>query len=127
MALQIHVEQLPRGMVVLRLAGRLDVDSYQDCEGALMPLLTTDTRRLVLDLSGLEYISSMGLRVVLKAHKVMEGMGGAVALVNLQPPVKKVFEIAALLPEEGVFASIAEADRYLDAIQRKVREGTIPS
>ncbi len=65
------------------------------------------------------YISSMGLNVMLKAKKYVEKNGGIFIITNLQPQVKKVFEIVAALPSLKVFASMEEADNYLAEIQRK--------
>jgi hypothetical protein len=46
-----------------------------------------------------------------------------VALTNLQPQIRKVFEIIQALPSLNIFESVEELDRYLAAMQRKVREG----
>ena len=43
--------------------------------------------------------------------------------VNLQPQVKKIFEIINALPSMDVFASVAELDAYLDAMQRPQGNG----
>jgi ABC-type proline/glycine betaine transport system permease subunit len=42
---------------------------------------------------------------------------------TLQPQIRKVFEIIQALPSLNIFESVAELDRYLAAMQRKVREG----
>ena len=73
----------------------------------------------MLDMAGLKYISSMGLRSILHTRKAIENAKGSVLMLNLQPQIAKVFEIANALPNVPVFTSTAEADRYLDAIQRK--------
>jgi hypothetical protein len=41
--------------------------------------------------------------------------------MNLQPQIKKVFDILNALPTMQVFASIEEMDRYLDAMQKSTR------
>jgi anti-anti-sigma factor len=76
-----------------------------------------------LNMSGVSYISSRGLGVIISTIKRVRAKGGKFAMTELQGPVRKVFEIAAALPEESVFASQEEADRYFDAIQRKVGGG----
>ena len=72
-------------------------------------------------LDGLEYISSAGIRCVIRARKVIEGRGGRVALVNAQAAVLKVFQIVKALPADQVFASQAELDASLDAVERRAR------
>jgi anti-anti-sigma regulatory factor len=61
----------------------------------------------------------MGLRVMLKTKKTMELNGGQVIITQPQPQIAKVFEIARALPNTAVFASIKEADAYLDAMQKQ--------
>ena len=65
--LEITVENQPDGRVRVSLNGRLDSQTYAQCEQRLQPLLTAATRVLVFDLARLDYISSMGLRVLLEA------------------------------------------------------------
>ena len=68
------------------------------------------------------YLSSAGIRCFIRARKAVEPGGGTVAIVNPQPPVRKVLDIVKAIPG-GIFASVAELDEYLDAMQQKVRDG----
>ena len=63
----------------------------------------------------------MGIRVLVKTKKAMKQSGGKIMFINLQPQIKKVFEILNALPSLKVFASIQELDSYLDAMQTKSR------
>jgi anti-anti-sigma factor len=112
------------GTPTVALSGRLDTDTAPELEEALRELLARpDTRRLVFDLSKLDYLSSAGIRCFIRARKAIEPHGGKVVIVNPQPAVRKVLEIVKAIPPGGIFASVAELDAYLDAIQRQVREG----
>jgi anti-sigma B factor antagonist len=71
------------------------------------------------------FVSSAGISVVLGAEKAMRPRGGRVLLVELIPPVKKVFDIVRALPAQQVFGTVAEMDQYLASMQRKVAEGEI--
>ena len=77
----------------------------------------------MLDLADLEYISSAGVRSIFKARKALAGHGGKVLVVNPQPQIQKVFDVVKAVPLEEIFTSVAEADAYLDAMQRKVMRG----
>ena len=108
----------------LVLTGRLDTNTAPELDQALNRVLTnTRLARLVFDLSQLEYLSSAGIRCFVRARKAIEPGGGQVAIVNPQPPVRKVLEIVKAIPEGGIFGTVEELDAYLDAMQRKVREG----
>ena len=71
------------------LTGRLDTTTAPELESALKTLLPAiDT--LTFDLEKLEYISSAGLRVILKAQKAME-QKGSMKLIHVPEPVMEVF------------------------------------
>ena len=86
-------------------------------------MLGSAIHSLVLDLAGLEYISSAGVRSIFKARKALAARGGKVVVVNPQPQIQKVFDVVKAVPLNDIFGSTAEADAYLDAMQRKVLQG----
>jgi anti-anti-sigma factor len=105
------------------LRGRLDSLTAPQLDAELAPLLDAPSvTSLVFRLDGLEYISSAGIRSIMRARKAVEGRGGRVAILNPQPAVLKVFEIVKALPNDQVFASQAELDAYLDRMQRRTRD-----
>lgn len=123
--MSLHITVLPPGQGSQRVAvgGRLDTHTYEDLDEALAPLLIRQLHSLVLDLSELEYISSAGIRSIFKARKALAGHGGKVLVVNPQPQIQKVFDVVKAVPLNDIFGSTAEADAYLDAMQRKVLQG----
>lgn len=120
--LEITVHTQPEGRVRVSLNGRLDTQTYVLCEQRLEPLLTPATRVLLFDMAGLDYLSSMGLRVLLKTTKTLAAHGGKCMLTRLQPSIRAVIDIANALPAQNIFASVEEADHYLDVIQKRARE-----
>ena len=121
MSLKITVDKSPTPTV--KLVGRLDTDTAPQLDGELNKLLgRKDIKRLVFDLSGLDYLSSAGIRCFVRARKAVEPGGGTVAILNPQPGVRKVLDIVKAIPAKGIFASVAELDEYLDAIQQQVRD-----
>lgn len=123
--MSLEITLLPPGQGSQRVivAGRLDTHTYEDLDEALAPLMTTQLHSLVLDLSQLEYISSAGIRSIFKARKTLAAHGGKVLVVNPQPQIQKVFDVVKAVPLNDIFGSTAEADAYLDAMQRKVLQG----
>ena len=111
-------EKMP-GYHEIALAGRLDTETHSQLEKVAQDLLAKQPKGIRLDMAKLSYISSMGLRVVLKIAKDIKARKGVFALLNLQPQIKKIFDIAATLPSESIFASVAEADAYFDEMQRR--------
>lgn len=117
LAVQVH-EKRP-GFFEVALAGRLDTVTHALFEERIAFVRTRLVRSLHLDLGRLSYISSVGLRAVLTASRAVKDCGGVFSMSGLQPQIAKVFEIANVLPKEEIFGSVAEADHYLDMIQRK--------
>lgn len=108
---------------VVKLTGRLDSATSPGADQALAGVLTARVNILIFDLSGLDFISSAGLRVILGARKTVVGNGGKCILALPQPQIEKVLEIVKALPGMKLFRSEAEMDNYLAAIQKKVKEG----
>ena len=108
------------GFVTIRPAGSLDSNTYTDLQDHVAAITKNKPGVLVLDLKDLSYISSAGVRVVIAAQKTMKAARGGFAIVNLQPQIRKVFEIIMALPSPNVFESVADLDRYLTGIQKKV-------
>lgn len=123
MSLDVHIQPPSNGSQRVAIGGRLDTHSYQQLDQQLAPLLASSVNSLVLDLANLEYISSAGVRSIFKARKALAGRGGRVVVVNPQPQIQKVFDVVKAVPMNEIFSSVAEADAYLDAMQKKVLSG----
>ena len=123
MSFSVHQDPVRGGGLRLALAGRLDSTTAPEFDAAVTGVLSAPPSILVLDLAELDYISSAGLRVVFKLQKAVKSAQGEVLMVNLKPPVKKVFEIIDALPSLSVFSSVQELDDYLDHMQAKARGG----
>jgi len=123
MSLTIVLEN--SGFPTVLLSGRLDTHTAPELDKALNNLFATSGQisRLVFDLRELAYLSSAGIRCFVRARKTVEPGGGKVALVNPQPPVRKVLDIVKAMPPGGIFSSTAELDAYLDDMQKKVQSG----
>lgn len=98
------------GRAVAVLDGRLDTATAAMTEAKLTEMLKRGG--LIADLSGVRYVSSAGLRVLLKAAKQAKEGQVPFAVVGLQPPVREVFEISGfdkIIPAFGTRAEAAAA------------------
>lgn len=77
--------------VTITLAGRLDTATAPELEAELDGCIN-DAKDLVFDFAGLDYISSAGLRVILKAQKTMNKQG-SMKLINVNESIMEVFDI----------------------------------
>ena len=97
--------------LVATAAGRIDFAGAQVLEGALAPALAPDgpLRGIVIDLAGVDYISSVGLRVLMVAAKAMRARKAAIAVASLQPVVAEIFEISRFHHVVDVRGSVRDA------------------
>lgn len=124
MSLQIVIDPPNGRQQRVALCGRVDTHTHLELDQRLAPLLgNAGLDNLVLDLGGVDYISSAGVRSVFRARKALAARGGKVLVLNPQPQVKKVFDIVKAVPLGDVFRSTAELDAYLDKMQKKVLAG----
>jgi len=120
MKLDIQITEVGSGGRRISLRGRLDTETAPTLDQRLDPLIASPAVTAALfDLAGLEYIGSAGIRVLIKARKTLEARGGGMAVANLQPMVRQVFEIVKALPSTDLFATDAELDAYLDKMLRR--------
>lgn len=77
--------------ITLKVNGRLDTTTAPALETAISEVIG-NCDHLILDFDGLEYISSAGLRVILKAQKAMTAKGG-MKLLHVNETIMEIFEI----------------------------------
>ena len=123
MSLTIQTESPNERVTKIALSGRLDSNTTPQLDDILTGVFASEAISVVYDLADLEYISSAGLRAIFRTKKELEKKNGGIAVVNLQPTVKKVFDIVKALPIQSVFTSWDEVDVYLDQMQKKVADG----
>ena len=83
-------------LVTLEITGRLDTTTAPNLESVINEL-PEDTKELIFDMSGLEYISSAGIRVLLGAYKKMNTNHGIMRIEKANDMVREVFEMTGLL------------------------------
>ena len=84
--------------LVIAPEGRVDSVSSSELERLVVSRIDAGEKRLVLDLSAVEYISSAGLRVLLMAAKRLKEPPAGLVLCGMGPSVRTVLELAGFLP-----------------------------
>ena len=100
---------------LFKLKGRLDSNTSMGFEQKLFQSIDSGARRLIIDFEGLDYISSAGLRVILKATKNLKTAEGKLVLCAMQDYVKEVFEISGFDSFLPIEASLEAAVHRLTA------------
>jgi anti-anti-sigma factor len=90
-------ERIDNDLVSVALAGRLDSMTAPEVEQRLLARATAASVNLVLDLSGLDYISSAGLRVILMVAKRTKAAQGQFVLCGMKEQIRTIFEVSGFL------------------------------
>jgi len=109
----MEITEERRGDVkIIKFFGRLDAVASPDAEKRLMAAAAQDGVRIALDLSGLSYISSLGMRVLLSLAKQVQTGGGKMALAAINDTVQEIFKLAGFTELFTVFQTTGEAAAY---------------
>ena len=81
---------------IYRLIGRLDSNTSQGFEQKLFQAISEGAKNMVVDFKDIDYISSAGLRVVLKAFKALQREDGRVILCSMQEYVREIFKMIGI-------------------------------
>lgn len=84
------------GRVTVTLAGGMYVEEAGDLRAKLLELLEEGNKNFLIDMTGLDYLDSTGLGVLVTIHKRALQNNGTVTLKGLQGRVKELFELTRL-------------------------------
>lgn len=98
-----------KNAAVVSVSGRIDAITAPDFEKSLDGLIAAGEKRILINLSGLGYISSAGLRSILSSAKKLKALSGEIVFTGLQGPVEEVFQISGFKSIFKIFSSEAEA------------------
>jgi anti-sigma B factor antagonist len=93
--LDLKVQQ-DGGRATIAVTGEIDLTSAPQLDDQVMSLIDGGASTIVIDLSGVSFMDSTGLRVLLKASKLLVGAGGALELKDPSEPVQRLLEVSGL-------------------------------
>lgn len=102
--------------LILAPQGRIDhahADAFQKALEPHLQACTADGQAVLLDFAGIDYISSVGLRVLMLAARQVKAQNGRIAIAQLTPVVREVFEISRFNLVFQVFDDLDTALRNL--------------
>jgi anti-anti-sigma factor len=115
-------------VLVMRVEGRVDHLTAKSFEDLLLPRLngcTGEIKKALLDLSGVHYMSSAGLRVLMLASRQCQKQQGEIVLAALPPFLQDIFRITHFDALFKVFATVPAALTYLSPTAVSADSGTV--
>jgi len=122
MPLKVKSTERDAGVFTVSPIGSIDAHTHSVLEEKVDEILAQKPDVIIFDMEFADYISSSGIRVLLKTKKALKETDGRMVFMNLQPQIQKVFDILKAIPSLKVFASIEELDKYLDVMQKSARK-----
>ena len=94
---------------VMKIKGRVDSDTAPEFDSALSELLNDSRNKIVLDLQGVDFLSSAGLRAMVKALKAAQRSGGDVRLASVSQPIEVILRTVGMMQMFKMFSTSEEA------------------
>jgi anti-anti-sigma factor len=92
----MHVTAVDHRITRVALTGRLDTPGVGEVETRFTATLVPAGKHAIVDLSGVDFVSSLGIRMLVSAARAMRQRQAKLALYNVRPLVRDVFDIVAL-------------------------------
>lgn len=97
------------GVTVVDVEGKMTTTTSPEADAYLKELLSEGVSQIVLNLEGMDFIASTGLRVILATGKKLLASGGKLVICSLNPTVSEVFRLSGFSRMFAVFDTEEEA------------------
>lgn len=111
--MQIQVEELNNGISLIKLDGTLDIMGANEIEIKFSGYCSGDNARVIVDMAGVNYLASIGIRLLMLNAKAMASRNGKMVLLNPIPDVLSVLEITGIPAIIPIYSKIESAETIL--------------
>ena len=94
---------------VMKVRGRVDSDTALELDSALTKVLGGSQKRLILNLQDVDYMSSAGLRAMVKAYQAAQKSGGDVRLAAVSEPIEVILRTVGMMQMLKMYPTEQEA------------------
>jgi anti-anti-sigma factor len=112
--MKIDVVELEGGITKLVLSGRMDIQGATAADMTFSVAAGT-RKKVIVDLSEVTFMASLGLRTLMMSAKSMANKGGKIVLLNPQPNVEKVLETTGVSTVIPIVRDMQSASALLSA------------
>ena len=116
--MELRTEEMPDGIRVVILAGRMDIPGTQQVDESFRAIAASQKGLVVVDLADVSFMATIGMRTLVSSAKSLMTRGGAMALAKPQAGVRSALIAAGIQAVIPIYDDVAAASRALQATQR---------
>jgi anti-anti-sigma factor len=113
--MELHYTELDNDIRLIKLNGKLDNFSVNEIDIKFAGHCAGEKVRMIVDLSGVEFLASIGIRLLTSNAKSLSTRGGKLVLLSPIPDVYNVLEMTGIIPVIPVFSDLETASAALKA------------
>ena len=113
--MNIQYNEMDNGIHLIRLSGRLDIIGTGEIETKFAAFCSGNNSRVIVDLSEVDFLASIGIRLLTLTAKSLASRGGKMVLLNPNPDVQDVLEITGIPAIIPVYSHFESAETILMA------------
>jgi anti-anti-sigma factor len=111
--MEIHYNELDNGIGLIKLSGRLDIIGTGEIETKFVGYCAGGKPRVIVDLSEVDFLASIGIRLLVLTAKSVAIRGGKTALLNPIAEVQSVLEITGIPSIIPIYSNLESAETIL--------------
>ena len=96
-------------VLIIEMIGKLDSFWTRDAERRVLNLITNEDRRILLDFGKLKYLTSMGMRFIIRTDALLRANGGVIKVCGANIVIKKLFKIMGFQDDIKIYDTEREA------------------
>ena len=111
--MEFDYNELDNGIGLIKLGGKLDIIGVGEIETKFSGYCSGDKVRMVVDLSNVDFLASIGIRLLVTTAKSVAARGGKMVLLNPIPEVLSVLEVTGIPAIIPVYSQLESAETVL--------------
>ena len=111
--MEMRYNELENGISLIKLGGKLDIIGTGEIETKFTGYCSGDNVRVIVDLSGVDFLASIGIRLLMLIAKSIATRGGKMVLLNPIPDVHNVLEITGIPAIIPIYSQLESAETVL--------------
>jgi len=113
--MELQYSELENNIRLIKLIGKLDITGVSQIETQFADYCTGDSVRVVVDLSGVDFLASIGIRLLTLTAKSVMSRGGKMVLLSPLPDVQQVLEVTGIPAIIPIYSHLESAETILMA------------